>query len=94
MASNALMGIRGYHSTSCYERNQHGMKVDPFNLISIFPVLETKAMANSKRTKYLVSQFPVFAVTILEEIQDGLSKLLTNKILTSDDRFSGLNFLF
>jgi len=76
--------------TSCFQGIQHGMTVNSFNSISLVPALVTITLANSTRTKYLVSKSSVFALTILEENQHELSELFAGKVHTFDDRFSGL----
>jgi hypothetical protein len=65
------------------------MSVDPFNSIYINLAIATITITNSTRTKYLVSKWLVFEDKILDEIQDGLSKLYKGKILSSEELSQG-----
>ena len=76
--------------SSSYEGICHGMTVNSFHSISLFPALITITLANDTRTKNLISKSNIFALTILEEDQQELAETFAGKGHPTTDRFAGL----
>ena len=80
--------------TSEHNGNRHGMTVNSLASVSLEPPMVTVSLANSARTRALVSSSGFFAVTMLYASQQYLSDVFAGKE-PEEDRFDGLEtFVF
>ncbi|OJX46091.1 MAG: hypothetical protein BGO78_04185 [Chloroflexi bacterium 44-23] len=76
--------------TSIYDDVIHGMTVNSFHSISIFPPIIGVTLANDTRTKQMIDNTNVFGVTILSDEQQEISDRFAGRIIDSGNRFEGL----
>jgi len=77
-------------ATSHFDSQIHGMTVNSFNSISLYPPLVTITMVNDTRTHDLVVKSGFFGITILNDQQREISECFAGKLSEQENRFDGL----
>lgn len=75
--------------TSAYKGKKHGLTVNSLASVSLEPPMVTISLANHSRTRALVTESGIFAVTMLDSSQQFISDVFAGKD-PEEDRFDGL----
>ncbi len=76
--------------TSQLDGTRHGMTVNSFTSVSLFPPRVAVTLARRTRTFHIVEESGIFAVTILREDQVEAAERFAGRVPEDGDRFAGL----
>jgi len=77
-------------ATGKFDSKIHGMTVNSFNSVSLYPPMVTVTLANDTRTHELVVKSGYFGITILNDQQRDISERFAGKFAEQENRFVGL----
>ena len=76
--------------STAYDGVRHGLTVSSFTSVSATPPVVLVSINQGARTHQLIKQSGVFAVSILEKSQKGISDKFAGLIPDVEDRFAGI----
>ncbi len=77
--------------SAVFEGAMHGMTINSFTSISLYPAFVSVSLQKSTRTHDLALKSHMFGVTMLSEDQSELSDLFAGRKPEIEDRFAGLH---